>query len=69
MEAFDSVNQFMTNVMGIVNQIQINGENIEAPKVVEKVLMSLPRKYEMVVIAIIESKYLEKFSIEELIGS
>ena len=66
----ESVDQFMTKVMGIVNQLRINGEKeLTNQRVVEKVLRCLPKKFEMVVTAILESKDLTKFSIEELTGS
>ena len=65
----DSVDPFMTKVMGIVNQLCTNDETIVDHKVVEKVLRSLPKKYEMVVAAILESKDLSNFSVDALIGS
>jgi hypothetical protein len=59
----------MTRVMGIVNQIRLTGEAIPDQSIVEKVLRSLPKKFEMVVTAILESKDLSHFSTEELMGS
>jgi Tfp pilus assembly protein PilO len=49
MSESESVDQYMTKVMGIVNQLRINGEKMEDQRVVEKVLRSLPKKFEMVV--------------------
>jgi hypothetical protein len=65
----ETVDQFMTRVMGIVNQIRLIGEAITDQRIVEKILRSLPRKFEMVVTAILESKDLSSFSTDELIGS
>jgi hypothetical protein len=65
----ESVDQFMTRVMGIVNQIRLTGEAITDQRIVEKVLRSLPKKFEMVVTAILESKDLSRFSTDELTGS
>jgi hypothetical protein len=59
----------MTRVMGIVNQIRLTGEAIPDQRIVEKVLRSLPNKFEMVVTKILESKDLSCFSTDELIGS
>jgi hypothetical protein len=59
----------MTGVMGIVNQIRLIGEAITDQCIVEKVLKTLPKKFEMVVTAILESKDLSHFSIDELIDS
>jgi hypothetical protein len=65
----ENIDQFMTRVMGIVNQIRLTGEAIPNQRNVEKVLISLPNKFEMVVIAILESKDLSNFSSDELMGS
>jgi hypothetical protein len=65
----ENIDQFMTRVMGIVNQIRLTSEDIPDQIIVEKVLKILPNKYEMVVAAILESKDLSNFSIDELMGS
>jgi hypothetical protein len=59
----------MTRLMGIVNQIRLTGEDILDQRIVEKVLRSIPNKFEMVVTAILESKDLSIFSTDELMGS
>jgi hypothetical protein len=65
----ENVDQFITIVMGIVNQIRLTGETITDQRIVEKILRSLPKKFEMVVTTILESKDLSSFSTDELIGS
>jgi hypothetical protein len=65
----ENVDQFMTRVMGIVNQIRLTGEAIPDQRIVEKVLRSLPKKFEMVVTTILESKDLSNLSTDELMGS
>jgi hypothetical protein len=70
MSESETVDQFMTKVMGIINRLRTNGEKeLTNQRVVEKVLRSLPKKFEMVVTALLESKDLTNFSIEELTGS
>jgi hypothetical protein len=69
MIASENVDQFMTRLMGIVNQIRLTGETITDQRIVEKILISLPKKFEMVVTTILESKDLSSFSTDELIGS
>jgi transposase InsO family protein len=65
----ENVDQFMTRVMGIVNQIRLTGEAITDQHIVEKFLRSLPRKFEMVVTTILQSKDLSCFSTDELTSS
>lgn len=64
-----NVDTFMTRVMVIVNQIRLTGEAILDQRIVEKVLRSLPKKFEMVVTVILESNDLSNFSVDELMGS
>jgi hypothetical protein len=64
-----NVDQFMTRVMGLVNQIRLTSEAIPDQQIVEKVLISLLKKFEMVVTTILGSKDLSNFSTDELMGS
>ena len=57
----ENVDQFMTRVMGVVNQIKLIGETIRDQKIVEKLLRSVPKKYDMIVTTILESKYFTSF--------
>ena len=56
MKESDSVDSFMTQVMGMVNQLNTYGEKIEDQRVVERVLRSLPHKFDLKVAAIEEAK-------------
>jgi hypothetical protein len=47
----------------------VTSEAIPYQRIVEKVLISLPKKFEMVVTTILESKDLANFSTNELMGS
>ena len=69
MKSSESVTDYFTRTMGIVNQMKANGETITDVIVVEKILRSMTLKFEHVVCAIEESKDLEELSIDELMGS
>jgi len=69
MKESKNIDQFMTRVMRVVNQLQIHGMKIEDKIIVEKIIRSLPKKIEMVFIAIEESKDLSKLTVQELMGS
>ena len=56
-------------MMNVVNQLPTHGEVVTNQNIVEKVLIILPPKFDMVVTTIEESKNLAQFSIEELTGS
>jgi len=69
MKESESVDQFMTQVMNIVNQLMMNGEEIADQKVVEKVLRTFPKKFDAVIVAIEKSKDFTQLSIDEFLGS
>jgi hypothetical protein len=66
MKDIDLVDSFYTHVIGLINQIKSHGETIQYRKVVEKVLSSLPPKFDTLVLTLEESKDLSQFSLDEL---
>ncbi|TXG53906.1 hypothetical protein EZV62_019162 [Acer yangbiense] len=69
MKEFESVKEYFSRVIGVVNHMRTLGEDVTDQKVVEKILISLPEKYEHIVAAIEESKDLTTLSVEQLMGS
>ena len=52
MKEIEDINSFMNQVMSVVNQLKIYGEDIKYRTVIEKVLRSLSTKFDVVVAAI-----------------
>ncbi|KAF7811836.1 Retrovirus-related Pol polyprotein from transposon TNT 1-94 [Senna tora] len=69
MSCSETVEQYFSRVTDLVNKMRIYGENILYSKVVEKILRTMPIKYDHVVTTIIESHNLEEMSVAELQGS
>lgn len=69
MKDSESMHEYFNRVMEVVNQMRKYGERLSDQKVVEKILRSLPKKYESAVAAIEESKNLSTLTIDELMGS
>ena len=65
----ETISNYFSQLLVIVNHLKSNGKNIEDVRVVDKILRSLANKFKHVVVAIKESKDLEILSIEELMGS
>jgi hypothetical protein len=65
----ESVDTFMNQVMSVLNQLRQHGDDFENKIFIEKVLRSLPKKFEPVVVPIEEFKDLSLMQIDELTGS
>ncbi|GAV56726.1 UBN2 domain-containing protein [Cephalotus follicularis] len=59
----------MKNLLELINQMKIYGEKIEDQKIVEKILLNLPDKFDSKFPAIEKSRDLSTLSVKELIRS
>jgi len=59
----------MNQVITVINQLKIYGEEIKDQTMVEKILISLSTKFDVVVAAIEEAKYLASLTVDKLMGS
>ncbi|TXG68564.1 hypothetical protein EZV62_003499 [Acer yangbiense] len=68
MKESESVKDYSSKLSELVNQMRLYGETVEDFKVVEKMLISLPEKFEAKIAAIEESCDLKKLTISEMIS-
>ena len=69
MKPGESVSDYFSRTMAIINKMRIHGEKMEDVTVIEKILQSMMPKFNYVVCSIEESKDLDELSIDELQGS
>ncbi|XP_058783040.1 uncharacterized protein LOC131657688 [Vicia villosa] len=65
----ETVEQYFSRVINLVNKMRVYGEDIPDSKVVEKILRTMPMKFDHVVTTIIESHDTDTLSVAELQGS
>ena len=68
MKESESVKDYSSKLSKLVNQMRLYGETVEDFKVVEKMLISLPEKFEAKVAAIEESCDLKRLTISDMIS-
>ncbi|TXG57425.1 hypothetical protein EZV62_018738 [Acer yangbiense] len=68
MKESESIKDYSSKLSELVNQMRLYGETVEDYKVVEKMLISLPEKFEAKVAAIEESCDLKKMTISEMVS-
>ena len=69
MEEDESFDEFYAKLKNIVNSAFNFGETILEPKIVRKVLRSLPERFHAKITAIEESKDIDKIPLTELVGN
>ncbi|GAB2273961.1 hypothetical protein Dimus_039062 [Dionaea muscipula] len=69
MKEAESIADFYSRVKAIVNLFSHNGETLDEIRIVEKILRSLTRQYDPVVIAIEEGNDVSTMKMAELMGS
>ena len=69
MKENENLNEFSSKFMELVNQMKSYGEEISDKRIVEKLLISLPNKFDPIVAVIEETKDLSLLCVQELFGS
>lgn len=65
----ESVNEYFARILAIVNKMKSHGEKVSEVTVVEKIMRSMPMKYNYVVCSIVQANDVETLSIDGLQSS
>ncbi|KAK2973571.1 hypothetical protein RJ640_030696 [Escallonia rubra] len=68
MKNSETIFDYISRVLSVVNQLERNGEEMEGSQVVEKILRSFDPKFDHIVVAIEESNDTETMTVDELSG-
>ena len=69
MKSGESVTDYFSRTMAIVNKMQIHGDKMEDVTIIEKILRSMTPKFNFVVCSIEEANDIKELSIDELQSS
>ncbi|GAV72255.1 UBN2 domain-containing protein [Cephalotus follicularis] len=69
MKESEEVKDYISKLMEILNQMKIFGEDFTDKEIVERLLISLPEKFDSKIAFMEESRDLAKLTVTELIGS
>ena len=69
MKSSESISDYHTRIIVVVNQMRRNGEVLSDAQITEKILRSLDPKFDFVIVAIKESKEVDKLIMDELMSS
>ncbi|XP_058211523.1 uncharacterized protein LOC131323692 [Rhododendron vialii] len=69
MKSSESISEYYARIMVVSNQMRRNGEALTDTRVIEKILRSLDRRFDFIVVTLEELKDISTMSIEELVGS
>ena len=69
MKENETLNELSSKLMELVNQIKSYGEEINDKRIIEKLLINLPDKFDPIVAVIKETKDLSLLNVQELFGS
>ena len=66
MKEFETVKDYYSRIKEIVNQMRVYRKNIVDKKIVEKILISIPHRYNAIVSAIEQTKDVSNLLVTEL---
>ena len=69
MRESETIKEFSSSISKLVNQMRLLGEDVQDSRVVEKVLVSLPEKFENKICSLEDSRDFAKMSFQDLINT
>jgi len=68
MKDFETIKEYSDKLLGIVNKVRLLGINFTDSRIVEKILVTMPKTYEASITTLENTKDLSKITLVELIN-
>ena len=69
MKETETIKDYSDTLLGIVNKVRLLGKDFSDEQIVQKILVTLPEKYESKIYSLEESKDLQSISLVELVNA
>ena len=69
MKEIETIKDYSDKLLGIVNKVRLLGKDFSDERIVQKILVTLPEKYESKISSLEESKDLSSISLAELVNA
>lgn len=69
MKESETIREYSNKLLGIVNRIRLLGKDFSDERIVEKILVSIPERYEAKISSLEETKDLSKITLAELVNA
>ena len=65
----DTIKDFFSHILKLLNQVRLLGEEFQESRIVEKVLVSSPKKFKHKICSLEDSKDFSEMSFQELVNA
>ena len=69
MKEFETIKDYSDKPLSIANKVRLLGSELNDSRIVEKILVTVPERYEAIVTILENTKDLSKISLTELLNS
>jgi hypothetical protein len=69
MKVAETIKEYSNKLLGVVNKVRLHGKEFSDERIVEKIIVSVPERYESKISLLEETKDLSSISLAELVNA